>query len=50
LQTFLLDKEDKIILVGNPLFSEKLKEMYKNEVFKNDYPQNTADNSLLIQW
>jgi hypothetical protein len=34
LQTFLLDKEGNVILVGNPLFSEELKVLYKNEILK----------------
>jgi hypothetical protein len=34
LQTFLIDNEDNTVLVGNPLFSENLKELYKNEIQK----------------
>lgn len=32
LQTFLLDSNNKIILIGNPIYSEKLKELYTIEI------------------
>lgn len=31
-QTFLLDSNNKVILVGNPIYSEKLMELYKEEI------------------
>jgi len=34
LQTFLVDKNNHVILVGNPLFSTKLKNLYINEIRK----------------
>jgi len=34
MQTFLLDKEGNIVLVGNPLFSEELKSLYRDEIQK----------------
>ena len=33
-QTFLLDSNNKVILVGNPIYSEKLMELYKEEINK----------------
>ncbi len=31
-QTFLLDKDNNVLLVGNPLFNNKLAELYKREI------------------
>ncbi len=33
-QTFLLDENDKVLIVGNPLYSEKLTKLYKQEIQK----------------
>ncbi len=31
-QTFLLNENDEVLIVGNPLYSEKLAELYKQEI------------------
>jgi hypothetical protein len=33
-QTFLLDSNNRVILVGNPIYSEKLMKLYKEEINK----------------
>ena len=33
-QTFLLDSNNKVILVGNPIYNEKLMKLYKEEINK----------------
>ena len=33
-QTFLLDSNNKVILVGNPIYSDKLMKLYKEEINK----------------
>ena len=34
LQTFLLNSNNEIILVGNPIYSEELEKLYKREIEK----------------
>jgi hypothetical protein len=32
LQTFLVDEKDKVLLVGNPVYNPKIKELYINTI------------------
>jgi hypothetical protein len=34
-QTFLLDEKNKVILIGSPIFNEKLKALYLQEILRN---------------
>lgn len=53
LQTFLLDKNNKVILLGNPIQNPKMKELYinkilnkKNEIEKTDISVNKTEINL----
>lgn len=53
LQTFLLDKNNKVILLGNPVQNPKMKELYinkilnkKNEIEKTDISVNKTEINL----
>ncbi|MBQ2856066.1 MAG: DUF1573 domain-containing protein [Bacteroidaceae bacterium] len=43
-QTFLLDKEDRVVALGNPILSPKVKELYLNLIGGNE---NTASHDKL---
>ena len=43
-QTFLLDKEDRVVALGNPILSPKVKELYLNLIRGNE---NTASHDKL---
>lgn len=34
-QTFLLDEKDEVIIIGSPLYSEKLRDLYLQEIKRN---------------
>ena len=42
-QTFLLDKENKVIAVGNPIHNSKVKELYLSVILGKEY-SNKSDN------
>ena len=43
-QTFLIDDKNVIILCGNPIYNQKLKQLYKTEIQKNMRNKKYADN------
>jgi len=39
-QTMLLDRMNKIVLIGNPIYNEQLKELYINVINNDKYENN----------
>ena len=42
-QTFLLDRDNKVILIGNPLYNKKLAELYRREISKRTNNNRNAN-------
>ncbi len=43
-QTFLLDKDNNVLLVGNPLLNKKLADLYKREIEKRTSKKHNLNN------
>lgn len=48
-QTFLLDDENKVVFIGNPVHNLRVKEMYLSEISNNTYQAATAQSSRHTQ-
>ncbi|MDR2810926.1 MAG: hypothetical protein LBB84_10310 [Tannerellaceae bacterium] len=44
-QTFLLDKENKVVVVGNPIHNPAVRELYLQQIGRQDYPQDIQTKS-----
>ncbi|MCD7937236.1 MAG: hypothetical protein LUG98_10280 [Tannerellaceae bacterium] len=50
-RTFLLDHENKVVLIGNPVLNAAMKELYLNEIrtfYTNRKPQTASNDSPLF--
>lgn len=48
-QTFLLNDENKVLFIGNPVHNLRIKEMYLSEISNNTYQAATAQSSRHTQ-
>lgn len=48
-QTFLLDDENKVVFIGNPVHNLRVKEMYLSEISDNTYQASTTQSSRNTQ-
>jgi hypothetical protein len=48
-QTFLLNDENKVIFIGNPIHNLRIKEMYLFEISNNEYHMKSAQSSQNTQ-
>ena len=48
-QTFLLDDENKVVFIGNPVHNLRVKEMYLSEISDNTYQVSIAQSSRNTQ-
>lgn len=48
-QTFLLDKDNRIIAIGNPIHNPKIKELYMNIILRNDITKNVENKISKVQ-
>lgn len=46
-QTFLLDKDNKVLAIGNPILNPKVKDLYLKIISENDVVQNVENDIVL---
>lgn len=48
-QCFLLDKDNKVIYIGNPIYNPRIREMYLSRIAPEDYIPTTTTRNTIVQ-